>query len=179
MMKRLVALLFASAAWMGVHAQQMEELTSWEQTYKSRLTGEQLEERSNARLKEEGLQPDKNGKIMTMRRMDEPLGKKGLDILPDTLYGGEPFEVHYAFGSEGEATYELYDLSEKRPKRMMTKHASPLINGYTVMRITLDEPGSYEVVVYDAANPMGVSDLEMMKSRWKITVHDRKAPASE
>lgn len=182
-MKRFVILLLATVACMGVHAQTFEELTSWEQTFKSRLTEEQLKERREAHMREIGgrqnTDPATGRQTFSTFDQGESMGKLGLDILPDTLYAGEPFDVHYALGSEGEATYELYDLSGKRPKRIATEYASTLINGYTVLRIILDEPGAYEVVAYNAANPMNAPDLEMTKSRWKIVVHDRNAPVGE
>ncbi len=101
---------------------------------------------------------------------DNAESKDGMDIFPDTLYAGEPFDVHFGTTKGNEATFELYDLRGKRPKRMAWKRASTNINGYTVVRITLDESGTYEVVAYDEAFLAMTCNPELMKSRWTISV---------
>lgn len=161
-MKILCLTLLLTTLGLEGKAQIFEEITSYERTFKSRLSQERLTERFEARRNEKWA-PE-----------GEPVGRYGLDIVPDTLYAGEPFDVHYGLGREGEATYELYDRRAKRPRRVVTKRLSTLLNGYTVLRITLPEPGEYEVVAWDDEMLLISRYPEMQKSRWTITVYDRK-----
>ncbi|WP_418991689.1 hypothetical protein [Alistipes sp.] len=165
-MKHIAILLFAATLPCAASAQSMEELTSYDQTLLSKISHEQRKTRYEAR--------HGNQTTITLNMNYEPKGKDGMDVFPDTLYVGEPFDVHYGTMEGHEATFELYDRRGKRPKRMAWERASTSINGYTVVRIVIDEPGTYEVVAYDEEILQLASQPELMKSRWVFEIHTQR-----
>ncbi|WP_418991687.1 hypothetical protein [Alistipes sp.] len=163
-MKNIICFILIAFIYSTASAQTIEELSSYEQTFISQLSDEQYADRFIAR--------HGNKLSVTMILPDQPMGRSGLDIFPDTLYAREPFDVHYITDEGHEATFELYDLRGKRPKRIGWKRASKNIRGRTVVRIVIDEPGTYEVVAYDEEYLQLASDPELKKSRWTISVRE-------
>lgn len=167
-MKRYWLLLLLTALCPRATAQTVEQVTEYKNT---------LIMQANPTLRSERFQSQHNALLQGGPLTIQQCSNLHIDIYPDLITAGQPFDVHYIYSGEGDTTFELYDRREKRKKLLIKRDFELTSEQRTDIRVVIDQPGQYEVVVYKEQHLLQFIDspnIEDYKSRRTIVVQPQQ-----